>query len=191
MYQVIRKASLAVVFAMSFFIVGCAGPAPNYAPSIDNVEAFKKSGGEAAKVGTISVKADLPGGTVMKLRGNSMFSPRGENFGDYIAFALRQDLELAKMFSAQSDAEISGTLLRNNIDAGGMSTNEGQIEARFVVKRGGQVRFDKIKRIEHRWESAITGPVAIPLAMNNYPVMVQKLIGTLVSDPDFVQSIRN
>lgn len=191
MIQISRAAWLIAMLVASLFATGCAGPAPNYAPSIDNVEALKKSGITAPNVGTITVSADLPGGKSLSLRANTMVSPVGANFGDYIATALRQELDLAKLLNAQSGLEISGALLRNNIDAGGISTNEGQIEARFVVKRGGQVRFDKVKRIEHKWESSFAGAVAIPLAANNYPVMVQKLISSLVADPEFVQSLRN
>lgn len=191
MLPISRATRLVAMLLASLFIAGCAGPAPHYAPSIDNVEAFKKSGIAPSNIGTVTVAADLPGGKILSLRANTMVSPVGANFGDYIAMALRQELELAKLFYAQSGLEISGALLRNNIDAGGISSNEGQIEARFVVKRGGQVRFDKVKRIEHKWESSFAGAVAIPLAANNYPVMVQKLIGSLLADPEFIQSLRN
>jgi len=191
MTKISRAAWLIAMLAASLFATGCAGPAPNYAPSIDNVEALKKSGITAPNVGAVTVSADLPGGKSLSLRANTMVSPVGATFGDYIATALRQELELAKLLNSQSGLEISGALLRNNIDAGGISTNEGQIEARFVVKRDGQVRFDKVKRIEHKWESSFAGAVAIPLAANNYPVMVQKLIGSLVTDPEFIQSLRN
>ncbi len=191
MFQLSRAASLAAALVLSAFAVGCAGPAPNYAPSIDNVESLKRSGSENVNVGAFTVAADLPGGKAISLRANSMVSPVGGNFGDYIASALRQELELAKLYNAKSGLEVSGALLRNNIDAGGISTSTGQIEARFLVKREGQVRFDKVKRIEHQWESSFVGAVAIPLAVNNYPVMVQKLLGTLFTDPDFVQSMRN
>lgn len=191
MSLVFRNVCTAAMLAVSMFMVGCAGPAPNYAPSIDNVESLKKSGVEAAKLGAISTNTDLPGGKAMSMRGNTMVSPVGTHFGDYIAAALRQELELAKLFNAQSNLEISGVLLRNNIDAGGISTNAGQIEVRFMVKRAGDVRFDKVKRIEQKWESSFAGAVAIPLAMNNYPVMVQKLIGELVNDADFIKALRN
>lgn len=126
----------------------------------------------------------------MPLRAATMTSPQGANFGDYIAAALRQELELAKLYDAQSGLEITGELLRNNIDAGGLSTNQGQIEARFLVKRGAQVRFDRVKRIDQQWESEFAGAVAIPLARNNYPLMVQKLFNVLISDADFVRALR-
>ncbi|MDI1270673.1 MAG: hypothetical protein PSV40_16440 [Polaromonas sp.] len=177
---------------MSAILAGCAGPAPNYAPSIDNVEVLKKIGGNTAvKTGVIDVAPGMPGGNAITLRANTMLSPVGKNYGDYIAAALRQELELAKLYSPQSGIEISGTLLRNNIDAGNVSVNTGQIEARFLVKVNGRVLFDKIKRIERQWESSFAGAVAIPLAANNYPLMVQALVSSLVTDPDFVKAIRN
>lgn len=192
MFQDFRRAAACVGIAVSAFLVGCAGPAPNYAPSIDNVETLKKiEGAPAVKTGTIAVTAGMPGAASLSLRANTMTSPVGNNYGDYIAAALRQELELAKLYNPQSGVEISGTLIKNNIDAGGISTNAGQIEARFVVTAKGQVRFDKVKRIERKWESSFAGAVAIPLAANNYGPMVQSLIASLVTDPDFVKAIRN
>lgn len=192
MLQQFRRLALFTGIAVSAFLVGCAGPAPNYAPSIDNVETLKKiEGAPAVKTGTIGVTAGMPGAAALTLRANTMTSPVGKNYGDYIAAALRQELELAKLYNPQSGVEISGTLIKNNIDAGGISTNAGQIEARFVVKANGQVRFDKVKRIERKWESSFAGAVAIPLAANNYAPMVQSLIASLVADPDFVKAIRN
>ncbi|HSV54885.1 MAG TPA: hypothetical protein VLJ57_22370 [Burkholderiaceae bacterium] len=191
MHPMFRNVFLSAAIAASAFLVGCAGPAPNYAPSIDNVETLKKAGNGPVKVGAIGVTPGMAGANSISLRANSMVSPIGSHYGDYLAAALRQELELAKLHNPQSGVEITGTLLKNNIDAGGLSTNAGQIEARFVVKTNGQLRFDKVKRIDHQWESAFAGAVAIPLAANNYPVMVQKLVGSFVSDPDFVKAIRN
>jgi hypothetical protein len=191
MFQLLRRVVLFSGIAVSAFLVGCAGPAPNYAPSIDNVEALKKiEGATPVKTGAIGVTAGMPGAASLSLRANTMTSPVGSNYGDYIAAALRQELELAKLHNPQSGVEISGTLLKNNIDAGGISTNAGQIEARFVVTANGQVRFDKVKQVERKWESSFAGAVAIPLAANNYPLMVQSLVGALVTDPDFIKAIR-
>ncbi len=191
MNQMFRKFFLCAAFAASAFLVGCAGPAPNYAPSIDNVEALKKSGAAPLKTGAIDVAPGMQGANALSLRANTMSSPVGANYGDYLSAALRQELEMAKLYNPQSDIDVSGTLTRNNIDAGGMSTAAGQMEARFVVKKKGVVRFDKLKSVTHQWESSFAGAVAIPAAANNYPVMVQKLLGQLVTDPDFVKAIRN
>ncbi|MES2943019.1 MAG: hypothetical protein V4772_09150 [Pseudomonadota bacterium] len=192
MLQLIRRAAACAGIVVSVFLTGCAGPAPNYLASIDNVEALKKVGsGVLVKTGAIGVTAGMPGADGMKLRAATMVSPVGANFGDYIAAALRQELELAKLYNPQSGVEITGTLIKNNIDAGGISSNEGQIEARFLVTADKKVRFDKVKKVERTWESSFAGPVAIPLAANNYPLMVQSLISSLVTDPDFIKSLRN
>jgi hypothetical protein len=191
MLQIRSVFLLALVIFYSVLLAGCAGPAANYAPSIDNVEVLKKTTNTLLKVGVIGVTPGLIGASSISLRGNGMVTPVGSNYGDYVAAALRQELELARLYSPQSGIEITGTLLKNNIDAGGINTNAGQMEARFVVSANSQIRFDKIKRVEHQWESSFAGAVAVPLATNNYPVMVQKLIGSLLSDPDFMNAVRN
>lgn len=179
------------VAATAVLLSGCAGPSPHYAPSIDNVELLKKSGAQPARVGAFDVAPGLPGATALSLRANTMVSSVGGHFGDYLAAALRSELELARLYNPQSGTDVSGTLLKNNIDAGGLSTNNGQIEARFVVRRGGQVRFDKNKAIAHEWPGAFMGADAIPAAANNYPVMVRKLIAALIADPEFINALKN
>lgn len=191
MQKIYLNTPLALVGIACLFLVGCAGPAPNYAPSIDNVQTLKKSGAGQVVVTDITPTENLKSASAIQLRAASMQTPIGKHYGDYIAAALRTELEMAKLYSPQSNTTISGILLKNNIDAGGFTTNEGQLEARFTVKRDGQVKFEKTKSIVHSWESAFAGPVAIPLAANNYPIMVQKLIDALVSDSDFIQSVKN
>lgn len=174
-----------VVAGMCSIFAGCAGPAPNYTASIDNVELLKKNAIAPIKAGQVGVMPGMPGASAISLRASSMTSPVGAHYGDYLASALRQELELAKLHNPQSPIEVSGQLLRNNIDAGGLSTNEGQIEARFIVKRADLVTYDKVKKAELKWDSAFAGAVAIPLAANNYSLMVQKLLNSLFSDPEF------
>ncbi len=191
MKTIFSRIYLSAAIVAAACLVGCAGPAPNYAPSIDNVEALKKTNGRAMKTGAISVAPGMQGAQSISLRGSTMVSPVGGHYGDYLAEALRQELELAKLHNRQSDIEITGTLLKNDMNAAGVSTGVGQMEARFIVKVRQEVRFDKVKRVEHQWESSFAGAVAVPLATQNYPVMVQKLVGLLVRDPDFVKAIRN
>jgi hypothetical protein len=172
------------------FMAGCAGPAPNYTPSVDNVERLKKTASSEVKVGTFSTKPGMQSADAMSLRASSMVSPVGKNYGDYLAAALRSELELAKLHAPNSLVEVSGTLLHNNINAGGIQTNDGQLEAQFVVKKGEEVRYDKVKKITRQWEGAFAGAVAIPQAANNYPLMVQDLLGALFADPDFITALK-
>ena len=172
------------------FLVGCAGPAPNYTPSVDNVERLKKTSSSEVKVGTFATKPGMQSADAISLRASSMVSPVGKNYGDYLAAALRSELELAKLHAPNSPVEVSGTLLHNNINAGGIQTNDGQLAAQFVVKKGEEVRYDKVKKITRQWEGAFAGAVAIPQAANHYPLMVQDLLGALFADPDFFASLK-
>lgn len=172
------------------FLVGCAGPAPNYAPSIDNVEKLKKADVSAAKVGVFDTKAGMQNADAIGLRAASLVSPVGKNYGDYLAAALRAELEMAKLHAPASPLEVSGRLLQNDINAGGIQTNDGVLEAQFVVKNGSELRYDKVKKITRQWEGAFAGAVAIPQAANNYPLMVQQLLAELFADPDFIRALK-
>jgi hypothetical protein len=185
-----KRLRLLAGIALCALFVGCAGPAANYAPSIDNVELLKKGNLETIRVGKVGVAQGMSGATSMDVRANSLVSPVGANYGDYLSAALQQELELAKLQNPESKLEVSGELIKNNIDAGGFSTNEGQIEARFVVKRSDQITYDKVKKAEHKWSSSFAGAIAIPLAANSYPLIVQKLLNSLFSDPDFVAATK-
>ena len=190
--QPTRSMSMALPLAAlaCAFLVGCAGPAPNYAPSIDNVEKLKKANVAAAKVGSFDTRPGMQNADAIGLRAASMVSPVGKNYGDYLAAALRVELEMAKLYEPASPLEVSGRLLHNNINAGGIQTNDGSLEAQFVVKNGAELRYDKVKKITRQWEGAFAGAVAIPQAANNYPLMVQQLLAELFADPDFIRALK-
>jgi len=84
----------------------------------------------------------------------------------------------------------TGLLTRNDLDSSGIVKGTGLIEAQFVVRRDGQVKFDKIKSASAEWESSFAGAVAIPKAAQNYPVMVQSLLAALYSDADLQSALR-
>lgn len=168
---------------------GCAMTTPNYPPSIDNIEALKRNAAPMA-LGAFTVQAGLAGGTSIGLRGNSMNSSVGSDYAAYLAEALRQELTLAGKLDPRSRITITGLLLKNDIAAGGFTTNSGEIEARFSVSRDGQPRYAKAHRAEMSWESSFAGAVAIPKAQLQYPLMVQKLIGQLLADPEFIAALK-
>ncbi len=71
-----------------------------------------------------------------------------------------------------------------------MSKASGDLEARFVVKTAGTVRYDQVKTIQDEWDSSFVGAVAIPRAQQRYAVMVQKLLAALFADPAFVEALK-
>ncbi len=182
-----RIGRLLGIVATVLLATGCAMQAPRYQPSLDNVEAMKKSPTSVA-LGAFSVQPGTSG--PISLRGSSMTSPVGADYAAYLADALRQELALAGKLDAKSKIEISGLLLKNDIAAGGLSTNSGEIEARIVVKNNGAQRFDKVKRAELSWDSSFIGAIAIPKAQQQYPLIVQKLLAMIWTDADFQAALK-
>ena len=171
-------------------ISGCSMMAPNYSASIPNVQKLKDAGNIKAKVGTFSSAKDPANANPISIRGSTLNSPYNSSFSEYLAMAIRQELEMAGKLAANSDVEISGTLLKNDLDGSGFSIGYGTIEARFIVKKGTTVRYDKIKAAKTQWESSFAGAIAIPKAQQEYSNLVQQLLVVLYSDQDFMQALK-
>ncbi|WP_460534428.1 hypothetical protein [Chitinimonas naiadis] len=164
----------------------CATKAPPYIPSVANLSKLETL--QPAKVGQIKVAQEKLNS--IGLRGSSMTSPVGAGYGDYLKEALAQELKMANKLNADASIVISGELLENEIDASGFSKGYGKVSARFVVKKQDKETYNKQKSAESQWESSFAGPVALPTAMNNYPLLIQRLLASLYDDQDFVAATR-
>jgi hypothetical protein len=169
---------------------GCSMMAPQYSASIENVQKLKDAGIASARVGKFDSSPDRANANPISLRGSSLQSPYESSYAAYLAEAIKQELSLAGKLAAGTDIEISGALLKNDIDASGFSTATGDIEARFVVKKGEAVRYDQLKTIHYDWDSSFAGAVAIPRAQQEYPRMVQRLLAELYNDQNFIQALK-
>jgi hypothetical protein len=172
------------------FATGCASVAPNYSALVDNVEILKNSGASKSSVGSVAVAPSVKGASIISIRASNMSSSVGANYGDYIANALKQELELARLYGATSPTQISGQLLANDIAAGGLSTNSGEIELRLIITASGVTKYDSVKRITHSWESSFAGAIAIPKAQQQYPIMVQMVIAAFLKDTAFLSALK-
>ena len=187
MFTSFARRTLAVLAAV--LASGCAMQAPRYQASLDNVEVAKKLPAPVA-LGAFTVAANGAGVQSIGLRGSSMTSPVGANYAAYLADALQQELQLAGKIDAKSKVIITGVLVKNDIAAGGIATNSGEIEAEFVVTNDGKERFRGTKRAELSWDSSFIGAIAIPKAQQQYPLMVQKLLNQLFADPAFIAALQ-
>lgn len=182
-------ARTAVAITAAALLSACAIKAPVYQPSIDNVEALKRVPSKVA-VGTFKIQPGAEGASSISLRGSPMSSPVGSDYAAYLAEALKRELVLAGKFDAASRIEIGGVLLKNDIAAGGVSTNSGEMQVRFTVTREGQSRYDRTLSTTLTWDSSFVGAIAIPKAQESYPRIVQKLISTLLADADFQNAVK-
>jgi hypothetical protein len=137
----------------------------------------------------VTAPTSLPGGRFLRLRTQSMRSPTGFDFGDYVAAALRTELQAAQLDSPASATEITGTLLQNQLDTRQAQHNNGAMDVRFMVTRGPWLVFDKVKSVTYQWPSAADSAAAAPAAMQGYTAMVRTLLASLIADPDFIAAL--
>lgn len=163
--------------------------APPYDASIQNVSTLKRTTQLPVRLGEFQVEAGAKGATSISLRADSMTSPVGTNYAAYLADALKQELDMAKRLDPASTLEVSGSLLGTDMTVG-MSTGSGFVEARFVVKKDGQLRYEKTKRGDASWSSSFMAAIAVPAAQKNYPVVVQHLLEALYGDVDFQNALK-
>jgi hypothetical protein len=175
---------------VALFASGCAMMAPTYSPSVQNAQALKDTQVQSARVGEFTNQPGKGNANPISIRGSKLNSPYQNSYSSYLAAAVREELLLAGKLKDDSQVEITGTLLKNDIDASGFSEATGNVEARFVVKHGGAVRYDEVKAINDTWDSSFVGSVAIPRAQQRYPVIVQKLLTALFADPKFIEALK-
>lgn len=187
-----NKALLVIcMIGLSYIESGCSIMAPQYSASIENVQKLKDGGNIAAKVGKFDSSTDQTNANPISLRGMSLLSPYENSYAVYLVEAIKQELALAGKMNLGTDIEISGVLLKNDIDASGFSTATGNIEARFVVKKGEAILYSQVKTIHSEWESSLAGMVAIPRAQQEYPQLVQRLLAALYDDQAFLRALKS
>ena len=184
-----RALAVAVVLGSAARSSGCSLVAPRYTASLDNVQKLKDGGVSPVKVGAFHSDPGKDNPAAISLRGSSLASPYNNSYAEYLAEALKQELSMAGKLAPDAQIEVTGALQKNDISIP-ISTGTGDITARFIVTRGGAVRYDQVKSIHDQWDSSFVGAVAIPRAQEQYPLMVQKLLAALYADPAFLDALK-
>jgi hypothetical protein len=168
----------------------CSTVAPKYNSNFDNVAALRSQQLRPIKVGDVSKEQNAKTNiNKLTIRGGDYASPYG-SFTAYLQNALKQELDDARLLDSSSDLQITAVLLKNQLDASGASRAYAAVEARFVVKDSSAVKYDSVKSARYEWDSSFAGNVAIPKANQNYPVVMQRLLTSLFTDPAFIAAIK-
>lgn len=184
-----RKICYGLFFSLFSLLAGCSTVAPEYAGSRKNVEAIKNLGDVKIMVGKFLDSEDSSNKKQLTMRANTLTSPYGPTFSSYIENAVRKDLILAGNYSDSSKIVIGGILHKNNIDVNGFSVGAGVCEVEFNVSKDSVVLFNKRINQNHQWESSFAAAVAIPKAINEYPILIEKLLNNLFIDGGFIKAI--
>lgn len=91
---------------------GCSMMAPQYSPSIDNVQHLKDAGEYTAKVGKTDSASGPGNANPISLRGSSLVSPYDSSYAAYLGEAIKAELSLAGRLKPDAAVEISGVLIR-------------------------------------------------------------------------------
>ncbi len=180
--------TLIVAIALVFsFMSGCTMNSVRYQPD-SAITAVLKGGGALpiAVANIVTLDARL---NSLSVRGSRMISPYNDSYGEYLTQALVDQLAPANLYRPVSEIQLRGELLENNLSAVA-SAGSAHITARFEILRNDKVVFNEVKSIEHNWDSSLVGAIAIPAAQKNYPIAVKKLVLALMSDPDFINAVK-
>lgn len=173
----------------AFTLLGaCAISAPRYQAADSNVALLKAAPAARAGVGTVTASPAI-GQSRIDLHAIDMRAPEGD-YAAYLKAALEADLSAAGLLDPAAPAQVSATLLRNEISAVRTQTHSGAVEARFVVTRGGKIVYDKLKRASASWETHVVSGMDTVTARGQYPKLVGALLAELYGDPDFVRVLQ-
>lgn len=168
--------------------IGCvATPVQPYQPSYENVQLLKSRvpPSQGAELGSFR-----GGPERISVRGTPALSPVGSNYADYLRQALESELQKAELLKPSSGVRVSGTIIGTDIETGAGSTAQAWLEAEIVVSGNGTERYRRVLRADHRWESSFVGAIAIPLAFQAYPQLVERFLSQLYADIAFTHALR-
>jgi hypothetical protein len=181
------KKALFIVLTVSL-VSACSMNTVQYQPDFNLVNDMKDNNLQKMSIGDISSKN--PDVNKVSIRGSSMVSTFNNSYAKYLEVALREQLQQANLYDSSSSISIVGDLLKNEVNAAGFSVGTAEITTRFKVLSSDKVIFDKVVTITHEWDSSFVGAIAIPNAQNNYPIAIQKLISKLMTEQDFISSVK-
>lgn len=179
-----KKLYLALPFCA--LLQGCGVTMARYEPNYQNVQQLKQSA-PLQPVRDTQVTAD-PGQGSLMVRLNPISSPEG-SVPLHIQAAINDELRHAGLLDPQADRQLQIQLVRSQLNTG-VINGHGELAARFILRKGDQVVYETTKNVERDWDSSFFGPIAIPTAANNYNPMLQALLKSLYSDPQFVQALK-
>jgi hypothetical protein len=178
-----RKILITLAIAL---LSGCASNAPTYSPSVANVDAASKLRGSVSVNKFTFKKGEESSLNSVGARAASFKSPVNGSYADYLAQAVSDELKSAGKLDPNSTNALTGMIEKNSLSAAGINTNDAEVAVRFKLQDGATTNYEKLITAKHEWESSFLGGIAIPRAIQNYVVTLQKLLNNLYSDPDFV-----
>lgn len=182
------RLAAAAWLAVTLSTAGCTINGARYTVALPNTLALRDAGLARVRVGEVREDRAASGNVErVKARAMKVVSPYG-SYTAYLREALVNEFDHADLLDANSPLVIDAVLIRNVL-GGTVEREFAEITARFIVRREGAVIHESTKTGHYEWDSSLAGEVAVPRAVANYRVGVQRLIAALIADPDFLEAL--
>ena len=112
----------------------------------------------------------------VNIRSIKMISPFDMSYPKYLRYSLNEYLMQSNIWDPISEYVISGEMIKNKVNGDSIKLGYVLLEVKFEVEKQGEIIYSKIHKVKHDWKSSFIGAKAIPDAMNNYPIAIDKLI---------------
>lgn len=179
-----RRLVLAAMLAAG--LAGCvSAPMSAPDPTLDNIQAIRSGALAPMTVGAfvagpqIRPEADRS----LAVRADVLKPPEG-SFARYLGATLASELKGAGKYDPASHLVVSGVMTASHVDSA-LPQGHAVLGATFTLARDGQVVLAKPLSVEDTFDSALLGVEAIPQAENHYLALYAKLVGRLLTDPEF------
>ena len=175
-----------VVFGVGliFIMTGCSIKGIEFTPNFNSINDLKDGNLKSVNVKKNKLGNIEAGNSISLGRAtNTMTSPYGGSFQEYLEISLKEELLQASLYSENSNIEIIPKLLNNTLDTG-LSVGTAELSANFIIEIEKKEVFNKTYTIKHEWESSFAAATAVPTTLDNYPIAIQKLIDTFLLDMD-------
>ena len=185
--SIIKNLFILMSFSLS---IGCTVTGVTYEAQSYNVREIENSLQKSIAVGEFTRSASEKVVDPWVFRGASkIVSPVGDGHHDLIAKGIEDELMLARRLDKKSSLVLTGDLTEHLVDASSMTTGEGVVGMTFTLRDSGKVVYLKPKRIVDKWDSAFMGVTASNNAMRAHLKMIERLIGSLFQDREFIGAV--
>jgi hypothetical protein len=182
-----RMRLMMTLVALALAGCGITNPISNYQPSPGNVALVRAAPLAAIAVGDFSLALGVKpnADAVIVLRGAVYASPVNNSFAQFLRQAIVTELTSAQKYAPDAPTVLTGQLLHNDGTGFGISTAHAAIAARFQVRRGEELLFDKELSADAVWKSSFAADIAVVEATSQYLNLYGRLLAKLFADPEF------
>lgn len=178
---------IVLVVVASMGAMGCASvKASNYGASTENVLRLREYAPQGSKIAVAEFTSTQPGLKVLTCRlAAKVSAPGSHTFASFIREALISDLQLAELYSADTQA-----VLKANLDLVEMSAAVGNGKWRFKLTfepEGGQAfTVESLHEFSTNW----VGDKACQQVAQELTPAVQRLVRAITSKPEFLALVQ-